>query len=74
MCLKTFNFIKQWFKTKPILRFYKMRMQESIDIMFSIFFAKKMQLEKSLPLFIPPSKMEFSKGKTKPSLEQSWPC
>jgi hypothetical protein len=49
-------------------------MQESIDIMFSIFFAKKMQLEKSLPLFIPPSKMEFSKGKTKPSLEQSWPC
>ncbi len=71
MCLKTFNFIKQWFTTKPILRCYKMRMRESIDLMFSILFAKKMQLEKSLPLLIPPSQMDFSKGKTKPSLEQS---
>jgi hypothetical protein len=63
--------MKQWFKTKPILRLYKMRMWENIDLVNSIFFAKKMQLEKSLPLFIHLSKMEFSKGKTKPSLEQS---
>jgi hypothetical protein len=48
-----------------------MEMQENINLMNSIFFAKKMQLEKNLPLFIHPNKMEFSKGKTKPSLEQS---
>jgi hypothetical protein len=46
-------------------------MRKKIDLMNSIFFAKKTQLGKSLPLLMPPSKMEFSKGKTKPSLEQS---
>jgi hypothetical protein len=37
---------------------------------FKFFLPRKHNSKFFLPLFIPFSKMEFSKGKTKPSLEQ----
>jgi hypothetical protein len=63
----TLNMLKGNIITLCKLKYYLYK----LGITFSIFFAKKMQLEKSLPLLIPPSQMDFSKGKTKPSLEQS---
>jgi hypothetical protein len=44
-------------------------MEDSINLMISMSFAMKM--EQVYYYLYPPSKMEISKGKTKPLLEQS---